>query len=47
MLIGIIKGVPHTKKIKWNQKKHCFFLQSLVCFTLVLNKNSIFKRLVG
>lgn len=42
----MIKGVPHTKKIKWNQEK-TFFLQSLVCFTLALNKNSIFKCLVG
>lgn len=47
MLIVIIKGVPHIKNLKWNQKKkQLTFLHSLLCFPLVLKKTSSFS-LVG
>lgn len=46
MLIVIIKGVPHIKNLKWNQKKKTYFPSLLTMFSLVLKKTSSFS-LVG
>lgn len=39
MLIVIIKGVPHIKNLKWNQKKKTYFSSLLTMFSSSAKEN--------